>query len=126
MGDSQVTVKASNAGICVRNTWLLEGVSFDCYEGEWTLVYGPSGSGKSTLLRAINGLCQPTLGYIRTQQTRIPGRSRRDARAVMRQTGTVSRKWRCSRQRVQLITWFLGCVPPDLTASPRVFTRPNG
>lgn len=89
MANSRATVKVSDASICIRNSWLLEEVSFDCCEGEWTLVYGPSGSGKSTLLRAINGLCQLTLGCIWTQDTRIPGRSRRDARAVWRQTGTV-------------------------------------
>ena len=89
MADSQVTITVSDVGICMQNTWLLEGVSFECHEGEWTLVCGPSGAGKSTLLRAINGLCILSCGFIWTLDTKIPGRTRRDARAVWRQTGTV-------------------------------------
>jgi ABC-type methionine transport system ATPase subunit len=84
-----LTIKASEVSIGIRQTWLLEGVSFTCYAGEWTLVHGPTGAGKSTLLRAINGLCLPTRGRIRTLDTQLPGRSRREARAVWRQTGTV-------------------------------------
>ena len=89
MADSQVTIRVTDISICVQNTPLLAGVSFECHEGEWTLVCGPSGAGKSTLLRAINGLCTLTSGCIWTLDTKIPGRRRRDARAVWRQTGTV-------------------------------------
>ena len=89
MADSRVTVKVSDASVCIQDNWLLKGVSFECHEGEWTLVFGPSGAGKSTLLRAINGLCGPTRGCLWTLDTRIPGRNRRESRAVWKQTGTV-------------------------------------
>ena len=89
MVDLGVTLSVSDVSVSVRDARILEEVSFDCLAGEWTVIHGPSGSGKSTLLRAINGLYTPTRGYIRILDTRIPGRSRREARTVWRQTGTV-------------------------------------
>src|SRR5262249_48284444 len=86
---------------------LLEGVSFECCEGEWTLIHGPSGAGKSTLLRALNGLRVPDRGRISILGTTIPGRSRREARRVWRQTGTVLQsvalfETKTARQNVEL------------------------
>jgi polar amino acid transport system ATP-binding protein len=89
MGDPRVTVGISDVSVRSGDTRILEEVSFDCFEGEWTVIYGPSGAGKSTLLRAVNGLCPLTGGCISVLSTRLPGRSRREARAVWRQTGTV-------------------------------------
>jgi ABC-type methionine transport system ATPase subunit len=89
MVDPGVTLSVSDVSVSVRETRILEEVSFDCLAGEWTVIHGPSGSGKSTLLRAINGLCTPTRGYIRILDTRIPGRSRREARTAWRRTGTI-------------------------------------
>jgi ABC-type polar amino acid transport system ATPase subunit len=89
MGDPRVTVGISDVSVRSGNARILEEVSFDCFEGEWTVIYGPSGAGKSTLLRAVNGLCPLTGGRIRVLSTRLPGRSRRESRAVWRQTGTV-------------------------------------
>lgn len=88
MADSCV-VKLSDVSICLGDNWVLGGISFDCCEGEWTLLDGPSGAGKSTLLRAINGLSPPTRGHIWTMGTQVPGRSQSEARAVWKQTGTV-------------------------------------
>jgi ABC-type multidrug transport system ATPase subunit len=68
---------------------LLDGVSFDCLEGQWTLLAGPTGAGKTTLMRAINGLLLPSAGRIWTLGSAIPGRTRREARAAWLQTGTV-------------------------------------
>ena len=89
MADARVTLKVSDLSLRSGDYWLLDGVSFNSDEGTWTLVYGPSGSGKSTLLRAINGLLWPTRGTIWVMGTEIPGRSRRQARSIWRQTGTV-------------------------------------
>jgi ABC-type methionine transport system ATPase subunit len=89
MGDPRTTVGISDVSVRTGNAHILEEVSFDCLEGEWTVIYGPSGAGKSTLLRAVNGLCPLTGGRISVMSTRLPGRSRREARAVWRQTGTV-------------------------------------
>jgi ABC-type multidrug transport system ATPase subunit len=68
---------------------LLDGVSFDCLEGQWTLLAGPTGAGKTTLMRAINGLLLPSAGRIWTFGSAIPGRTRREARAAWLRTGTV-------------------------------------
>jgi len=89
MDDPSITVRVEEVGIQVGDAWLVDGVSFACHPGEWTLLGGPSGSGKSTLLRAINGLRSPTRGCIWTLGSPIPGRTRRAAREVWRQTGTV-------------------------------------
>ena len=89
MVDPGVILSVSDVSVSVRDARILEEVSFDCLAGEWTVIHGPSGSGKSTLLRAINGLCTPTRGYIQILDTRIPGRSRREARTVWRRTGTI-------------------------------------
>src|SRR5919106_414300 len=89
MADARVTLKVSDLSLRIGDRWLLDGVSFNSDEGTWTLVYGPSGSGKSTLLRVINGILRPTRGTIWVMGTEIPGRSRRQARSIWRQTGTV-------------------------------------
>ena len=89
MANSEVVIEVSNISIRLGDSWILEDVSFECRRGEWTLICGPSGSGKSTLLRSVNGLYHPARGCIRAFGTEIPGRSRREARAVWRQTGTV-------------------------------------
>lgn len=44
---------------------ILDGLSFDVYEGEFLCILGPSGSGKTTLLRVLGGLMLPTSGTIR-------------------------------------------------------------
>ena len=88
MGDDPVvaveglSVEAGGVEI-IRRVWMT------CRPGDWVVLVGPSGSGKSTLLRAINGLCRPTAGSIRTLGTVIPGRSRKESRRAWRQTGTV-------------------------------------
>jgi len=89
MAEPRRIVTVAEVGIRIGHVWLLDDVSFHCYEREWTLIRGPTGAGKSTLLRAINGLYQPTRGCIWTLETPIPGRSPRQARVVWRQTGTV-------------------------------------
>src|SRR5437899_3024108 len=113
-----VTVDVRDAAVGNGATWLLEDVSFECHEGEWTLILGPSGAGKSTLLRAINGLRVPSRGRISTLGTAIPGRSGREARWAWRQTGTVLQsvalfETKTARQNVELPLRTIG-VPRAL------------
>lgn len=44
--------------------WVIEGVDFSVYEGEWLAVVGHNGSGKSTLAKMLNGLLLPDKGDI--------------------------------------------------------------
>jgi len=44
--------------------WVVEGMSFALYEGEFVTLIGPSGSGKSTLLNMIAQIDIPSKGEI--------------------------------------------------------------
>lgn len=89
MADPCVNVRCCDLEVCIGPTRIIRDVSFDCCGTDWVVLTGPSGAGKSTLLRAINGLCPPSAGQIWALGTQIPGRGRREARHVWRQTGTV-------------------------------------
>ena len=89
MSKNDIAVSVLDVAFGYRGTPILEGVSLQCSHGEWVLLAGPSGAGKSTLLRLINGLQVPTRGRVWTLGSAIPGRGRRQARSVWRQTGTV-------------------------------------
>jgi ABC-type methionine transport system ATPase subunit len=89
MSESDIAVRVCDVAFDYRGTSILEGLSLECSHGEWVLLAGPSGAGKSTLLRIINGLQVPTRGLVWALGSPIPGRRRRQARAVWRQTGTV-------------------------------------
>lgn len=43
---------------------VLDGISFDVYDGEFLSILGPSGCGKTTILRLLIGLLQPITGKI--------------------------------------------------------------
>jgi ABC-type multidrug transport system ATPase subunit len=92
MTQNRLTVSVRDVSVRVGRSQALDGISFDCSMGEWVLLAGPSGAGKSTLLRTINGLQAPTTGGVWTLGSLIPGRGRREARHVWRQTGTVQQE----------------------------------
>jgi ABC-type multidrug transport system ATPase subunit len=92
MTQNGVAVSVRDLSVRVGRSQALDRISFDCSPGEWVLLAGPSGAGKSTLLRTINGLQAPTTGAVWTLGTWIPGRGRREARSVWRQTGTVQQE----------------------------------
>lgn len=49
----------------------LKGVSFDIYEGDFTLILGPSGSGKTTLLNILGGMDAPSSGELLVGNTHV-------------------------------------------------------
>ena len=45
--------------------WLIKGLSFEVFEGEFFGILGPNGAGKSTLLKLLLGFLKPQGGEIR-------------------------------------------------------------
>lgn len=84
----------------------LKGVSFDIYEGEFTLILGPSGSGKTTLLNILGGMDAPTSGELVVGETHIED---------------LGKKQRCDfrRNEVGFVFQFYNLMP-NLTALENV------
>jgi ATP-binding cassette subfamily C protein len=63
----------SNVGAAFPGTGhlMLKGVSFRLAPGECLGIIGPSGSGKSTLGKIIAGVCAPTVGSVRLDNTDV-------------------------------------------------------
>lgn len=64
MSDRKIKLSARGLTLSFGTRKVLEGVSFDVYEGEFLSVLGPSGCGKTTLLRVLLGLQNPDGGQI--------------------------------------------------------------
>ena len=54
-----LTYQTLNDEICA-----IDGLSFNCNEGEFISIIGPSGCGKTTILSIIAGLITPTVGSV--------------------------------------------------------------
>jgi len=61
---SEPVLRVENIHKTYGENRVLNGVSFECQEGEVVVIIGPSGTGKSTLLRCINMLTHPDVGRI--------------------------------------------------------------
>jgi ABC-type multidrug transport system ATPase subunit/pSer/pThr/pTyr-binding forkhead associated (FHA) protein len=59
-----VSLIADDLTVTVKNTQLIDDISFALPEGSLLAVIGPSGCGKSTLLRAVTGLRPATQGRV--------------------------------------------------------------
>ncbi|ASA97327.1 MULTISPECIES: energy-coupling factor ABC transporter ATP-binding protein [Anoxybacillus] len=62
----EVAVRVENVSFQYANeqTYALQNVSFQVYEGEWVTIVGHNGSGKSTLAKLLIGLLPSTSGTI--------------------------------------------------------------
>jgi putative ABC transport system ATP-binding protein len=76
----QVMIEASKEPLFIIN-----GVSFTAYEGEFISIVGPSGSGKTTLLHCLSGLTQVSKGTVEIMNTEIT-KLNLEKKAKMRQT----------------------------------------
>jgi phospholipid/cholesterol/gamma-HCH transport system ATP-binding protein len=68
---------------------ILEGISFDVFEGEIFVVLGGSGCGKSTLLKHLVGLYPPLSGRIIIDGEEISGRNPMALQKVLRRIGVL-------------------------------------
>lgn len=71
----------------LETTYALRGVNLDIQHNEFIAFLGPNGSGKSSLSRLLNGIEQPTEGYIeidglRTDEEKALGDIRRKVQIV--------------------------------------------
>ncbi len=84
MNSQQESINSKRKILEVRNVYrtyhhedtnivVLEDISLDIYEGEFTSLVGPSGCGKSTFLRMIVGLDRPTRGEILYRGEEVKG-----------------------------------------------------
>lgn len=67
---------------------VIRGVDLDVRKGEVLVIIGPSGSGKSTFLRCLNGLEEPTDGYVEIDGVNLHNK-KTDINLVRRQVGMV-------------------------------------
>ena len=73
--ESRPFVQIDNVTKVFDNTYAVDAVSLDIYQGEFFCLLGGSGCGKSTLLRMLAGLEQPSSGRILidgVDMTRVP------------------------------------------------------
>ena len=73
----------------VANKTIVDGVSFDLYQGDVVAIVGASGSGKSSLLRLLNRLDEPTRGTVYIKGVDYRNVSPRELR---RQLGMVTQR----------------------------------
>lgn len=68
---------------------ILEGVSFDVYEGELFVILGGSGCGKSTLLKAMIGLIPPFSGQILLDDDTLSNQDEANLQRLLRKIGVL-------------------------------------
>ena len=68
---------------------ILDGISFDVYEGEVFGVLGGSGCGKSTLLKHLIGLLQPHSGQVVIDDDDISACDEKKRQQVLRKIGVL-------------------------------------
>jgi len=64
MVEMGIKIRVKNVHKSFGNLKVLNGISFDVYDGEFLCILGPSGCGKTTLLRIIGGLESANEGYV--------------------------------------------------------------
>jgi zinc transport system ATP-binding protein len=65
-------IKATQLGLQIEGTRILEAVSFTIKKGEYVGLIGPNGAGKTSLIKLLLGFWQPTTGELKiAPQVRI-------------------------------------------------------
>ena len=61
---TEQTISATDVGVELEGTTVLDGVTLDVVEGEVLVLVGPNGAGKSTLLGVLSGERRPSRGAV--------------------------------------------------------------
>jgi len=69
-------LEVEDVGVSFSGRTVLDGISFQIREGEFTGLIGSNGVGKTTLLRVILGLQRPDTGRVRVNGQALSGRRR--------------------------------------------------
>tara|TARA_B100000029_G_C17528392_1_gene942464 strand:- start:431 stop:1177 length:747 start_codon:yes stop_codon:yes gene_type:complete len=64
MGNENILVKVSNAGICKNNKWLVKDINLEINRGKIVTIIGPNGSGKTTTAKIALGLYKNIEGTV--------------------------------------------------------------
>ncbi|GFN31424.1 bacitracin ABC transporter ATP-binding protein [Paenibacillus curdlanolyticus] len=68
--DRKVKIEVDSVSFAYSGQTILDQISLQVREGEFTVLMGPSGCGKSTLLRLISGLASPQQGTIEIKDSK--------------------------------------------------------
>jgi iron complex transport system ATP-binding protein len=86
-------ISATDVGVELEGSTVLDGVSLEVVEGEVLVLVGPNGAGKSTLLGVLSGERRPTRGEVRIDDRDLASLRHRELarlRSVLTQENTVS------------------------------------
>lgn len=87
MNNRYPILKVQNLVAGYDDTVILDGVTFEVYEGEIFVILGGSGCGKSTLLKHMIGLLRPMSGTVLIDGEDITGGDDETYRRVLRKIG---------------------------------------
>jgi len=96
-----VLVEFDSVGLSFGGRTIIESVSLQLQEGQFTCVIGPSGCGKTTLLRMVAGLLAPTRGKVRYRGADVASPSR-DVAVVFQDYGRALLPWRTVAGNIEL------------------------
>ena len=106
---SRPIVSCKNISYKVKNSNILNNISFDIYRGEFVGIIGPNGAGKSTLLGLLNETIQPTGGNINVDGIDVWSLSKSHITKFRTNIGTVLQKSDYSNM-IPMTVWDVAAI----------------